>query len=736
MKTMTTFNKTHQKRKVFILIFCLISISLYASAYAFNSVSSQTTVNGLSGTYFTNSDLTGSSFERIDQSINFDWKQGSPASTLSPDRFSTRWTGNIKFPTTANWSLHTYSDDGVRLFIDDKLVINDWTVHPPKKNSYTSYFVGGTTHKIKIEYYNRYLGASIKFRWSNSALAEQPVPSSALTTTLDDQVECGYGVELPLCTPTQTSSTTTTTKPATTTTKPTTTTTKPATTSPTTTAPANFDCFSNSIGVVDHPINLSTTGRQKVWVKINSTKPTNLVIRIDSTDCITQTIASTNSVWTWIPINTFTPSVSSGSHQVRFGSSSNGVKLSNVVVFNSSISCTPVGDGSNCPPTPTTTTSTTTRPPATTTPTTTTPVTSPPQTGSGNADNLALEKFRNTDPLYGRYANLSSEKIPLTSLISKANPSSSVFFQNGPNAGQFRTICEFSHFAYDDPIIKPMQPGSSHLHMFYGNTGTNAYSTPYSIANSGGSTCDGQEANRTAYWFPVVHDAQGRARTPNGFVMYYKSEGVPKPPGGYSEMPQGLKIIAGNANATSPQKVEYNNGWGCGNMFINPNSALIPNCTQSTGLMLKVHFPRCWDGSFDFDPANPQAHVRYEVNGQCPSTHSKVFTGMTALFDWDLAPGETTAGWYLSSDRMPGKPAQPGGQTIHGDWFGGWHNSVMKAWTQGCSNTDWNCSVSYLGINNNLPGFAPGGVNQLNRTTNKFDSMGPITCVLPPRTYK
>ena len=199
-------------------------------------------------------------------------------------------------------------------------------------------------------------------------------------------------------------------------------------------------------------------------------------------------------------------------------------------------------------------------------------------------------------------------------------------------------------------------------------------------------------------------------------------------------MPQGLKIIAGNATATSPQANTYNNGWGCGNMFQNPNSALIPNCAPSSGLMLKVHFPRCWDGSFDFDPTRPQAHVMYEINGKCPTSHPKVFSGMTALFDWDLFPGESTSGWYLSSDRMPGMTSKAGGTTIHGDWFGGWHNDVMKSWTQNCSNISFDCSLNYLGNNGKLTGVPDGGVNQLIPSPNKQDSLGPIAYTVPPRT--
>ena len=74
--------------------------------------------------------------------------------------------------------------------------------------------------------------------------------------------------------------------------------------------------------------------------------------------------------------------------------------------------------------------------------------------------------------------------------------------------GAFRTVCDFSHMAFDDPIVYPGQPGRSHLHAFFGNTGTDGNSTAESIAGSGNSTCRGGTVNRTAYWAPAIIDTR------------------------------------------------------------------------------------------------------------------------------------------------------------------------------------------------------------------------------------
>ena len=78
----------------------------------------------------------------------------------------------------------------------------------------------------------------------------------------------------------------------------------------------------------------------------------------------------------------------------------------------------------------------------------------------------------------------------------------------GGGHGAFRTVCTFSHMSFDDPIVFPGQPGRSHLHTFFGNTGTNANSTPESIRDTGNSTCRGGIANRSSYWVPTLIDTR------------------------------------------------------------------------------------------------------------------------------------------------------------------------------------------------------------------------------------
>src|SRR5207237_6763807 len=79
---------------------------------------------GLHGQYFNNSDFTAPVLTRTDQNINFNWGTGSPAPGIDPDTFSVRWIGKISVPTTGRYTFYTTTDDGVRLWVNNQLLID------------------------------------------------------------------------------------------------------------------------------------------------------------------------------------------------------------------------------------------------------------------------------------------------------------------------------------------------------------------------------------------------------------------------------------------------------------------------------------------------------------------------------------------------------------------------------------------------------------------------------------
>jgi beta-glucosidase len=122
---------------------------------------------GLRGEYYPNMDLSGDPKEiRIDSAINFTWDNISPATGLSVNYYSVRWTGELAAPKTGKYQLGITGDDGYRLFLDDSLVINDWKVQGPSTNTCNVEFLKGSRHKIKVEYFQNTGGASIQFAWN------------------------------------------------------------------------------------------------------------------------------------------------------------------------------------------------------------------------------------------------------------------------------------------------------------------------------------------------------------------------------------------------------------------------------------------------------------------------------------------------------------------------------------------------------------------------------------------
>ncbi len=113
------------------------------------------------GDYFNNQTLSGSpTLTRVDPSINFDWGNGSPDPSIPSDHFSARWIRTDTF-TAGSYQFSVIADDGVRLYIDNNLVIDKWIDQSP--TTYTvSQSLSAGTHTIKMEYYENGGGAVAK----------------------------------------------------------------------------------------------------------------------------------------------------------------------------------------------------------------------------------------------------------------------------------------------------------------------------------------------------------------------------------------------------------------------------------------------------------------------------------------------------------------------------------------------------------------------------------------------
>jgi beta-glucosidase len=113
---------------------------------------------------FHNKNLEGSPVVNQDQKIDENWGEDGPEKGLN-DNFSIRWTGRLKAPVTGTYTLGVRADDGMRLWINGKLVADDWKNGPARVSSAKIDLKAGETVDIKVEYFESTGFASCQLVW-------------------------------------------------------------------------------------------------------------------------------------------------------------------------------------------------------------------------------------------------------------------------------------------------------------------------------------------------------------------------------------------------------------------------------------------------------------------------------------------------------------------------------------------------------------------------------------------
>lgn len=122
---------------------------------------------GLQAEYFTNVTLSGEPVvKRIDKSIDFHWTLFAPDPLLKADFYSVRWTGQLVAAATGKFKIGLEGNDGFRLYINNKLTIDNW--HKQSyRTSVTDYsFEKGKNYNIRVEFFEPVGNASIKLIWN------------------------------------------------------------------------------------------------------------------------------------------------------------------------------------------------------------------------------------------------------------------------------------------------------------------------------------------------------------------------------------------------------------------------------------------------------------------------------------------------------------------------------------------------------------------------------------------
>ena len=123
--------------------------------------------NGLNAEYFSNLACEGTPLHsQIDKNVDFVWRTTSPFEDINYDHFSARWTGYISVPKTGKYALGGEAFSGMKLYLNDSLLVQREDVHHPKKEYEYVTLEANKPYKVKLEYkQNNTDHAIMKFLW-------------------------------------------------------------------------------------------------------------------------------------------------------------------------------------------------------------------------------------------------------------------------------------------------------------------------------------------------------------------------------------------------------------------------------------------------------------------------------------------------------------------------------------------------------------------------------------------
>ena len=135
---------------------------------------------GLRGDYYTGENFDTFVLTRIDPQIDFAWGDAAPDDAVGANNFSVRWTGEVSAQFTETYNFYTITDDGLRLWVDGKLIIENWTLHGDTEDSGTIDLVAGRSYSILLEYFENTSGATAHLGWESPHTAKQIIPTYLL----------------------------------------------------------------------------------------------------------------------------------------------------------------------------------------------------------------------------------------------------------------------------------------------------------------------------------------------------------------------------------------------------------------------------------------------------------------------------------------------------------------------------------------------------------------------------
>ncbi|WP_341906243.1 glycoside hydrolase family 3 N-terminal domain-containing protein [Fluviicola taffensis] len=122
---------------------------------------------GLKAAYFDNTELNGTPiYECKNEAIDFHWTLYSPHEKLKADHYSARWTGELTAPENGNFQIGLEGNDGFRLYLDDKMLIDRWNKQSYHTDLVNYSFKKGKKYAIRIEFHETQGDGKLKLLWN------------------------------------------------------------------------------------------------------------------------------------------------------------------------------------------------------------------------------------------------------------------------------------------------------------------------------------------------------------------------------------------------------------------------------------------------------------------------------------------------------------------------------------------------------------------------------------------
>jgi len=121
--------------------------------------------NGLQGAYYAGHNFEHHVLTRRDATLNFDWHEHRPVAGAGAEQFSVRWTGWLVAPITGRYVLHLSVDDGIRLWVNERLLLDDWRDQGLNYYQVAVDLHAGQAYPVRLDYCQATAATRVRLAW-------------------------------------------------------------------------------------------------------------------------------------------------------------------------------------------------------------------------------------------------------------------------------------------------------------------------------------------------------------------------------------------------------------------------------------------------------------------------------------------------------------------------------------------------------------------------------------------